>query len=114
MQKIFISGALGADAASKEVGENIAINFNVAVNEKRGDKEVTSWYGCTLWRHKDKASIAQYLKKGTGVIIEGTPEVEVWLGKEKNEPQGQIKITVRDLDFMSGNAKKAEPPIENN
>jgi single-strand DNA-binding protein len=99
MQKIFIAGKLGQDAQTKEVGERIAINFNVAVNEKRNDKETTRWYSCTIWRNKDKASLAQYLKCGVGVIIEGSPDVEAWVSKEKNEPQARIKITVTDLYF---------------
>ncbi|MDR3329102.1 MAG: single-stranded DNA-binding protein [Prevotellaceae bacterium] len=110
MQKIIIAGQLGQDAQAKEVGERLAINFSVAVNEKRGDKEATSWYACALWRNKDKAGIASYLKKGTGVIIEGAPDVEAWLSKEKSEPQARIKITVSDLHFMSGTPKKAEEP----
>jgi single-strand DNA-binding protein len=107
MQKIIIAGALGQDAQSREVGDNIAINFSVAANEKRGDKEITSWYACTLWRGKDKASIADHLKKGTGVIIEGAPEVEAWMSKEKAEPQARIKVTVRELHFMTGNRKES-------
>ncbi|GHV64472.1 hypothetical protein FACS1894199_02800 [Bacteroidia bacterium] len=110
MQKIIISGVLGADATSKEVGENVVVNFNVAVNEKRGkdEKEVTNWYACSLWRTKGKDGVSQYLKKGSGVIIDGTPDVDVWADKETKEPKGQIKITVRDLDFMSGNKKETE------
>jgi single-strand DNA-binding protein len=106
MQKIMIAGQLGQDAQSKEIGDNVAINFSVAANEKRGDKELTNWYACTLWRSKEKSGIAAYLKKGTGVIIEGAPEVEAWMSKEKSEVQARIKITVRDLYFMSGSAKK--------
>jgi single-strand DNA-binding protein len=106
MQKIMVAGQLGQDAQAKEIGDNVAINFSVAANEKRGDKELTNWYACTLWRSKEKAGIAAYLKKGTGVIIEGAPEVEAWMSKEKSEVQARIKITVRDLYFMSGSAKK--------
>jgi single-strand DNA-binding protein len=107
MQKIIIAGRLGQDAQTKEIGERIAINFNVAVNEKRSDKEITRWYSCTIWRNKDKANLAPYLKSGVGVIIEGSPDVEAWLSKEKNEPAARIKITVTDLHFMNG--KPNEP-----
>jgi single-strand DNA-binding protein len=106
MQKIIIAGALGQDAQTREVGDNIAINFSVAVNEKHGEKEETSWYACTLWRSKDKVGIATYLKKGTGVIIEGTPGVEAWVSKEKSEVQARIKVTVKDLHFMTGSRKE--------
>jgi single-strand DNA-binding protein len=102
MHKIIIAGALGQDAQLREVGDNVAINFSVAVNEKRGNEEITRWYACTLWRGKDKAGIALHLKKGTGVIIEGAPDVEAWMSKEKSEPQARIRVTVRDLYFMTG------------
>jgi single-strand DNA-binding protein len=107
MQKIIIAGQLGQDAQSKEVGENVAISFNVAVNEKHGNE-----YACTLWRNKDEASVADYLKKGTGVIVEGTPQVETWLSQEKKEPQARIKIMVLDFYFMSDTSKKAEETAE--
>jgi single stranded DNA-binding protein len=110
MQKIIIAGQLGQDAKTKEVGDTIAINFSVAVNEKRNDKETTSWYACTLWRNKDKAAIAAHLKTGTGVIIEGSPEVEAWMSKEKAEVQARIKVTVRELYFMTGNKKESSAP----
>jgi single-strand DNA-binding protein len=109
MQKIIIAGQLGQDAQSREVNDSIAINFNIAVNEKRDGKEITSWYACTLWRSRDKAGIAAYLKKGTGVIIEGTPDVEAWMGKESVGLQARIKVTVRDLHFMTGGKKESSP-----
>jgi single-strand DNA-binding protein len=107
MQKIIIAGQLGQDAQTREVGDNVAINFSVAVNEKRSDKEITSWYACTLWRSKEKTGIAEYLKKGTGVIVEGTPDVEAWMSKEKAEPQARIKVAARELHFMAGTKKEA-------
>lgn len=107
MQKIIIAGQLGQDAQSREVGDNVAINFSVAVNEKHGSEEITRWYACTLWRAKDKANIVLYLKKGTGVILEGTPDVEAWMSKEKAEPQARIRVAVKDLHFMTGNKKES-------
>ncbi|MDR1984221.1 MAG: single-stranded DNA-binding protein [Prevotellaceae bacterium] len=101
MQKIIIAGLLGQDAQIAKVGDNIAINFDVAVNEKYGDNETTNWYACTLWRSKNKNSIADYLTKGTGVIIEGIPDIEIWMSKEKSVPQARIKITVKDLYFTA-------------
>ncbi|MDR0566947.1 MAG: single-stranded DNA-binding protein [Prevotellaceae bacterium] len=112
MHKIIIAGQLGQDAQSREVGENVAINFSVAVNEKRGSEEVTHWYACTLWRNKDKAGVAAHLKKGAGVIVEGTPDVEAWMSKERSEPQARIRVTVRDLHFMTGNKKESHPTAE--
>jgi single stranded DNA-binding protein len=109
MQKIIIAGALGQDAQTREAGDNVAINFSVAVNERRGDKETTSWYACTLWRGKDKAGIAAHLKKGTGVIVEGTPDAEAWMGKENAGPQARIKVAVRDLHFMNGSRQVGSP-----
>lgn len=109
MQKIIIAGCLGADARVSEPREGrVAINFSVAVNERKNDAEATKWFSCTRWCDADKAKIAEYLKKGTGVIVEGTPEVDVWCNKESGEPQGAIKITVQHLELMSGSRKEKE------
>ena len=107
MQKIFIAGCIGADAKVSDPHKGrIAINFTVAVNTKKGDTEVATWYNCAYWRDEDKAKVAQHLKKGTGVIIEGTPDVDVWKDSKNGEPRGTIKVVVQSLEFMSGTKKE--------
>ena len=65
-----------------------AINFSVAVNKSyknsEGTKvEKTDWISAVIWKKKDASiKIADYLKKGTKVLIEGEPGVDSFIGKD--------------------------------
>ncbi len=105
MIKLQIVGNLGADCMLKEVNGKNVINFNVAHTEKFKDsqgnlKERTTWVNCAYWT--DRTAVAQYLKKGKLVYVEGTPEAEAFTNKE-NQPAATIKLRVRDLQLLGGN-----------
>lgn len=105
MIKLQIVGNLGADCIQKEVNGKTVINFNVAHAEKFKDaqgnvKEKTTWVNCAYWT--DRTAVAQYLKKGKLVFVEGTPDAEAYTNKE-NQPAATIKLRVRDLQLLGGN-----------
>ena len=111
MLRIEIIGNLTADAEVKSVGERKAINFSVAVNQNfknsSGEKiEKTSFFACTVWRDSN-VNVAKYLTKGTKILIEGTPEVDMYKDKEGNV-KGSIKITVKNLELLGGGSGKKE------
>jgi single-strand DNA-binding protein len=61
-------------------GKNV-INFTVAHTERYKDaqgnqKDKTTWVDCAYWT--DRTGIAPYLKKGTQVYVEGTPDVRTY------------------------------------
>ncbi|MEP7239125.1 MAG: single-stranded DNA-binding protein [Ferruginibacter sp.] len=79
MIKLFVIGHLGKDCSVNNVNGKTVINFNVAHTEKYKDSmgvqhEKTTWVECAYWT--DRTNIAPYLKKGTQVYAEGTPEVK--------------------------------------
>ena len=104
MQKTTIIGHIGKDATVNDLGTNQVINFSVAVSESYTNKTTnekvtkTTWYECAKWGNN--TAVAQYLKKGTQVYVEGTPTARAW----QNE-QGQVipvlGITVFDLKLLS-------------
>ena len=105
MIKLQIVGNLGADCIQKEVNGKTVINFNVAHTEKFKDaqgnlKERTTWVNCAYWT--DRTAVAQYLKKGKQVYVEGTPEAEAYTNKE-NQPAATLRMRVRDLQLLGGN-----------
>jgi len=105
MIKLQIVGNLGGDCVLKEVNGKNVINFNVAHTEKFKDsqgavKEKTTWVNCAYWT--DRTAVAQYLKKGKQVYVEGTPEVEAYSNKE-NQPAATLRMRVRDLQLLGGN-----------
>ncbi len=78
MIKLQVIGNLGKDCIVNTVNGKTVMNFNVAHTEKFKDstgaqREKTTWVECAYW--SDRTAIAPYLKKGTQVYAEGTPEV---------------------------------------
>ncbi len=78
MIKLQVIGNLGKDCITNTVNGKSVINFNVAHTERFRDssgqqKEKTTWVECAYWT--DRTGIAPYLKKGTQVYAEGTPEI---------------------------------------
>ncbi len=78
MIKLQVIGNLGKDCLTNMVNGKNVINFSVAHTERFRDsagvqKDKTTWVECAYWT--DKTGIAPYLKKGTQVYAEGTPEV---------------------------------------
>ncbi|MEO6314758.1 MAG: single-stranded DNA-binding protein [Chitinophagaceae bacterium] len=81
MIKLQAIGNLGRDCVTNTVNGKNVINFNVAHTEKFRDaqgnqKDKTVWVECAYWT--DKTGIAPYLRKGTQVYVDGTPEVKTF------------------------------------
>lgn len=81
MIKLQVIGHLGKDAVVNTVNGKTVINFTVAHSEKFKDaqgnpKDKVTWVDCAHWT--DRTAIAPYLKKGTQVYVEGTPDVRTY------------------------------------
>lgn len=95
MIKLQVIGNLGKDCVTNTVNGKNVINFNVAHTEKFRDaqgnqKDKTIWVECAYWT--DKTAIAPYLRKGTQVYVEGTPEVRTY---PKNDGTTAASLTLR-------------------
>lgn len=81
MFKCTVIGNLGKDATINQVNGKNVINFSVASTEKWKDSsgtsvEKTTWIECAYWA--DSTNVAQYLKKGTQVYVEGSGDMRTW------------------------------------
>lgn len=81
MIKLQVIGHLGKDCVTNTVNGKNVINFSVAHTEKFKDqqgnqKDKTIWVECAYWT--DRTGIAPYLRKGTQVYAEGTPELKTY------------------------------------
>ena len=85
MIKLQVIGNLGKDAVVNTVNGKNVINFSVAHTEKFKDssgvqKDKTIWVECAYWT--DRTGIAPYLKKGTQVYADGTPDLRTYQTKD--------------------------------
>jgi single-strand DNA-binding protein len=108
MIKLQVIGNLGKDCVTNMVNGKNVINFNVAHTEKFRDaqgnqKDKTIWVECAYWT--DRTGIAPYLKKGTQVYAEGTPEVRTY---PKNDGTTGVSLTLRVQNVQLLGSRGAE------
>lgn len=102
MQRLTIIGNLGKDAEVKDFNGNKCINFSVAVTEnwkdKNGQKQSkTNWYECSKWGNQ--TTIANYLKKGVKLLVEGTPEARAYVSQDGTAKSVQ-GVNVRNMEIL--------------
>lgn len=115
MQRLSIIGHIGSDAVVKDLGQNQVINFNVAVSESYINKSTnekvtnTTWYECAKWGNN--TSIAQYLKKGQQVMVEGKPTARAWQ-KEDTTIISVLGINVFDVRLLGSKPEGTSAPAQ--
>ena len=99
-------GRLGNDCTVREVKEQFAISFSIAVSEKRGENYATTWLNFTLWSKTNK--LAEYLKKGKLVSV-----VSDWFDITEKDGKQYTNFRVKDLNpFLERNEPVASQPTE--
>lgn len=115
MIKLQVIGNLGADCVQREINGKNVINFNVAHSEKFKDAagnlvDRTTWVKCAYWT--DRTAVAQYLKKGKTVYVEGAPEAESYTNKD-GQPVANLKLRVFNLQLLGGSGESNQPDSHN-
>lgn len=97
MLKIESIARIGRDAQVNIVNGKSVINFSAAHTEKFKNSDGTeqskvTWLYCAWWTEKTK--IADYLKKGTTIYVEGKPDTKIYQNEEKiNQAQLHIRVS---------------------
>lgn len=94
-----IVGHLGRDAEVKPVGERNVINFSVAVTRKVKEEETTTWWRVAYWTKS--AVVAQYLTKGTAVLVSGEPYLRPFEKKDGTKDVS-LEIDAKEVRLMGG------------
>ena len=99
-------GRLGNDCTVREVKEQFAISFSIAVSEKRGENYATTWLNFTLWSKTNK--LAEYLKKGKLISV-----VSDWFDITEKDGKQYTNFRVKDINpFLERNEPVASQPTE--
>lgn len=102
-----VIGHLGKDTETRyTTGGDPVSNFSVAVTEKWGDKEVTTWYRVNAWKKLSEIA-SKYLKKGDAVVVVGRMQVRQWEDKDGNKRESW-ELNADQIRLMGG-GKKEEP-----
>jgi len=116
MLKIHLIGRLGQDSIVNDVNGKKVVNFSVAHTEKYknnqgGEVNKTTWVSCAYWT--DKLNIANYLKKGTSVYVEGKPEVKTYTDKNSGNILPQLSMRVSSIQLLSSQNSNNEEKQNN-
>ena len=84
-------------------------SFGIAVNRVYRDasganKETVSFFDCSAWG-KSGETIAQYAKKGTGMLVCGRLEQRSWDDKATGAKRSRVELVVEDFNFVGGNSE---------
>ena len=104
MVKLQVIGHLGRDGVVNNVNGKAVINFTVAHSEKYKDaqgvqKDKTLWVDCAYWT--ERTGIAPYLKKGTQVYAEGTPDIRTYTAKDGSQG-ATLSLRVSSVQLLGG------------
>jgi single-strand DNA-binding protein len=107
-------GHLGnvADVRHTENG-SAAIGFSVAVSESYTDKqgqkvENTTWVNCTIWKKQGESTkIADYLLKGTKVLVEGKPTAQAYQANN-GESKASLNVKVDRVELLSSKSDQQQ------
>jgi single-strand DNA-binding protein len=78
--------------------------FTLAVNRSYKDssgqnREQTSFIDCSAWG-KPGEIIAQYVKKGSALLVSGRLDQRSWEDKETKQKRSKIEVVVEDFTFL--------------
>ena len=109
MIKLQVIGNLGRDCTVNNVNGRTVINFSVAHTERYRDsttgefKPKTIWVECAYWT--EKTAVAPYLKKGTLVYAEGTPDTRSYTTQSG---ENKISLTLRIQNVQLLGARQSD------
>ncbi len=121
LNKVLLYGNLTRDPELKALpsGGSVA-NFGIATNRTYKDKsgakqEATEFHNIVAFG-KTAEVIAQYMKKGRGIFVEGRIQTRSWDDKESGKKNYRTEIVVDNFQFGAdggrGGQGVGEPPAE--
>ena len=117
-KRTIIVGNLTRDVELRHIPSGTAVaDIGVAINdrEKRGDEwvDVTTFVDVTLWGRTAEVA-AEFLSKGSPVLVEGKLRLETWNAKESGEKRSKLKVVADKMQLLgskgqSGGQNQAAP-----
>ena len=116
--KVILMGNLTRDPETRSTtGGQSVTNFSLAVSRswKSADgtkQEQVSYINCVAWA-KTGEVMAQYLTKGSPVLISGRLEQRSWDDKESGQKRSTVDVVVDDFNFVGGRAGNEDSGMGN-
>ena len=102
-----IIGNIGNDATRENANGSEYLRFSVAVNDRRGETQQTTWVSVFT----RQLSLLPYLKKGTKVFINGKPSFKVFYSQNLNSHQTGISLNANTIELL-GSKREEEDSVQ--
>ncbi len=104
INKVFLYGNLTADPVDKALPSGIkVVNFSLVTNrtykDKDGNKKETAEFHNVVAFGKQAELIAQYMKKGRGLFVDGRLQTRSWDDKATNTKKYRTEVIVENFQF---------------
>ena len=97
---------IGKDAESRYTqGGKTVLGFSAAFDTGWGDDKKTMWLDCSAWGERF-AKVAEYLKKGTQIVVEGD------IGSREYNDKTYFTLDVREIKLVGKQEKGDSRPAE--
>ena len=99
---VTLVGHLGRDPETKFTPSGTGIvSFSLATSRKDGQgHETTTWWRCTCFGKRGEV-IAQYVKRGDPILVQGEPSLREF-SKKDGSPGHSLEVVVNDFAFIKG------------
>lgn len=106
MKKIIVTGNVGRDPEQRTLpsGESFVV-FSLAVSSGTKANPKTDWLEISC-NGKTADVVQNYVRKGSKLLIEGTPGVNAYINKE-NKAVGTLRVYANTIEFI-GSREKSE------
>jgi len=115
LNKVFLIGNLTRDPELRYTGSGKAVcNFDLAVNQSYKDaasnetKKDTLFIKISVW-NKMAEVCAEYLKKGSKVLVEGRLRMEKW--ESEGKTRTKIDVQAQRVQFLSARGAAPGEPV---
>jgi single-strand DNA-binding protein len=105
-----ILGRLGRDPEIKNVNGTSILNFTLATDHGFGDKKQTMWIRCAVFG-KRADTLAQYLAKGSQVLVQGELYTREW-EKKDGTTATELEFRVAELEFAGSKGDSQQQPAQ--
>jgi single-strand DNA-binding protein len=111
MIQLTLIGNIGNDAVTKQVNGKDVTEFSFACKTGTKKEDKPTWVKCAIWGDRGK-SAAQYLTKGTSLVVFGSlSKNEVYTNKQ-NETVATLNVMVDKFSFTGGKSEPANATSE--
>lgn len=102
--RVILAGNLTRDIETRHTQGGTAVGkFGLAINRKFKDEETTCFVDCTAFG-KTAEILAQYVRKGSPLFVEGRLEYSSWESNDGGK-RSKLEVVVESFQFLGGGEK---------